>query len=241
MHRLYRCMTHSARAQAWKMAQMTFEWLEAHLSDDRVKAIIDVADVQRNVYFILYIGAKMWQTNTAKLFGSFIQTSKKIFPSSSTQLELLEVAAVAHHDSSRANKLIRILCSLYKRNRTLSNPTQIVNAVQALTDLNLYLTGFSPLTTGQLSETAEWDSEEDQFEWLDLAWAGHVPSDSPSETEILTWQLCGDHEKRIQLIEDLYLKLPDGCSFVKARTAYILVCCIASPLRLPNSCEPLIG
>jgi len=107
---------------------------------------------------------------------------KRLFPAWVGLLELLEVETVAHHDASKANRLMRIFVSLYKRYSTLGlqqsqqGPTSSLGGsstglghlgslppiaaevcAQALVSLHLYLSSLSPLTSAILGEKAQWD------------------------------------------------------------------------------------
>ncbi len=183
-------------------------------------------------------------------FSSLCRPQNECFTDFSPRLEILEVQSVAHHDGSRANKLIRLFVSLYRRHaNNSSSPLSVLCAADALCSLHLYLSTSSPLTTAPLTDNALWDAEDDSFVWLDKAWAGEKPppTGSPSESavsdsvsptssplpptnsasygndwelECLTWQLCGNPEHRMNLLSELYPSLP--ISFVRVRAAYLL-------------------
>ena len=209
-----------------------FSFLSASSSSPALQSLADSPQLFSLLYGVLFVTAKFWSPSRAKAFFTFVQSSQALLPSHSALLELLEIECVAHHDGSRANKLLRILTSLYLRHSQAaaahaSSPSAASSyslhaAAQALTDLNFYITNCSPLTSALLSPDALWDAEDPDFAWMDRAWNGEEPEAGTEgrEVEAALWRLCGHPSHRIELLRGMYEQLQVG--WVKARVAYVL-------------------
>lgn len=224
-------------ATAWQLLVGVFSQLDpsAPGSNLSLSEFSDDAVCCRMVYSLLFLGGKLWSNGGAQQFGEMIKLAQRLFPEQVGHFQLLELETLAHHDPTKANRLMRIFVSLYKRYATAAtndiSGSSNVNAevcAQALVSLHLYLGNLSPLTSAPLSERASWDGrDEGAFDWLDHAWAGEKPprtnntSAASYELEALTWELCGPPEQRIGILKELYPRLGTS-SFVKARVAYTI-------------------
>ena len=218
----------TASEDAWSLITRLFAFLSSSSSSPSspLNALLDSPSLYAVLYPTLFLASKYWTPGRSKAFFTFTQTAQALLPSHAGMLELLEVECVAHHDGSRANKLLRIFTSLYLKHSATSPPTPRSHlcTAQALTDLNFYITNSSPLTTTLLSPDALWDAADEQFAWMDRAWTGEAPAPLPTEDErrleAELYRLCGHPSYRIELLRAIYPHLPVG--WVKARAAYSL-------------------
>ena len=217
----------AASVEAWSLLTKLFSTLAASTGTPALSPLLDTPRLYSLLYALLFLSCKLWTQARAKPFFSLIQTASTLLPSHTHSVELLEMECVAHHDGSRANKMLRIFVALFKKHwggeamDDTRSPYACECACQALTDITFYMTNCSPLTAAVLEQSAAWDPEDQSFSWLDRAWSGEMPTaEEGGESEALVWRLCGHPSYRIELMRGMYEKLEVG--WVKARVAYTL-------------------
>ena len=217
----------AASAEGWSLLIKLFSTLAASTETPALNPLLDTSRLHSLLYPLLFLSCKLWTQPRAKQFFALIQTASSLLPSYTHSVELLEMECVAHHDGSRANKMLRIFVALFRKHwgGEAMDGTRSTYACecacQALTDVNFYMTNCSPLTAAVLEQSAAWDPEDPSFAWLDRAWSGEVPTaEEGGESEELVWRLCGHPSYRIELMRRMYERLEVG--WVKARVAYVL-------------------
>ncbi len=89
--------------------------------------------------------------------------------------------------------------------------------------VNLFIYYFFNIFSQNNNNKKKWDIDDDQFQWMERAWQGLSPEQGYQNSEEKTmWELCGPPDKRIGLLQKLYLQL-DSCSFLKAKAAFVMV------------------
>ena len=219
--------TTAASVEAWSLLTKLFSTFASSADTPALSPLLDTPRLHSLLYPLLFLSCKLWTQPRAKPFFSLIQTAAILLPSYTHSVELLEMECVAHHDGSRANKMLRIFVALFRKHwgGEAMDGTRSTYACecacQALTDVNFYMTNCSPLTAALLEQSAAWDPEDPSFAWLDRAWSGEVPTaEEGGEGEELVWRLCGHPSYRIELMRRMYERLEVG--WVKARVAYVL-------------------
>ena len=217
----------AASVEAWSLLTKLFSSLATAADTPALNPLLDTSRLYSLLYPLLFLSCKLWTQPRAKPFFALIQTAATLLPSHTHSVELLEMECVAHHDGSRANKMLRIFVALFRKHwgGEAMDGTRSTYACecacQALTDVNFYMTNCSPLTAAVLEQSAAWDPEDTSFAWLDRAWSGEVPTaEEGGESEELVWRLCGHPSYRIELMRRMYERLEVG--WVKARVAYVL-------------------
>ncbi|CEO95270.1 UDENN domain-containing protein [Plasmodiophora brassicae] len=184
------------------------------------------------LYTVLYAAAKTMPDNHMDTYSGFVTTAVNMFPRYRGLLELLMLAAIAHTDATRLNRVLRNYVVVYSMHEDADTPLNVEVAVDALVSLHLYLNQYSPLNTSILTATASWDIADDpNVQWLEYAMNGcditpdllSVPAISPEKLrqEQCVWKLCGSATFRMELLEVLYARM-SATSLLRAKCAYVM-------------------
>lgn len=215
-------------AEATMRVQQLIHTCFSYLEQNRETSWVQVGTNELGYGFVrelLLLCAKLLQHDAFKRANAIaisLFSTKKIF------FELLALQTAAHKDGTHANHSLRGFCGIYlhccemlKRNYS----EDIVEvACEALTSINFYLTGASPLNATDLAGAGKWalkEGDAGDLKWLDAAFDGEKPDSSLGETEAEIWRLCGDAIYRIRLLREFYPQLKH-VTVLKARCAYVL-------------------
>ena len=75
-------------------------------------------------------------------------------PSFTNMVFVVQISTLAHWDASRANRVLRNLVSMYHSHSHSTSPEDTQVAAEALANLHLYLSNYSPLNTAVLGSEA---------------------------------------------------------------------------------------